>query len=79
MLRDAVESLRGNSRTERYYRVVHRTYLNPAITQERAAEELDLPFSTYRRHLATGIGLVTEHLWRREIHPELAAPDSLNV
>jgi hypothetical protein len=69
ILRDAVESLRGNSRTERYYQAVHRTYFDPAITQERAAEELGLPFSTYRRHLSTGIGLVAEMLWERELHP----------
>jgi hypothetical protein len=69
IIREAVESLRANARTERYYRVIHRTYLDPASTQERAAEELDLPFSTYRRHLTTGIGLVTELLWQRELQP----------
>jgi hypothetical protein len=78
ILRDAVESLRGNARTERYYRVIHRTYLDPATTQERAAEELDLPFSTYRRYLTTGIGLVTEQLWRHELHPETTPPHAFH-
>ena len=69
VLRDAVASLQSNARTERYYRVLHRTYLDPATTQERAAEDLDLTFSTYRRYLTTGIGLVTEQLWHRELQP----------
>jgi hypothetical protein len=34
-------------------------------TQEAAAEALDFPFSTYRRHLS--IALVTDLLWSREI------------
>jgi hypothetical protein len=32
-----------------------------------AAERLDLPFSTYRRHLKTGIARVTELLWQHEV------------
>ena len=36
-------------------------------TQEQAAELLDLPFSTYRRHLKTGMEQLTQMLWQREI------------
>ncbi|EKE97758.1 MULTISPECIES: class I adenylate-forming enzyme family protein [unclassified Tolypothrix] len=49
------------------YRVIHRTYLQPAPTQETAAELLDLPFSTYRRHLKAGMTRIAEILWQREI------------
>ena len=46
------------------------TYLNPAPTQERAAEQLDLPFSTYRRHLRSGVEALTDYLWQRELAGE---------
>ena len=68
VLREAVEALRTNPRDEKLYRAVWHTYLEPAPTQEAAAELLDLPFSTYRRHLATGIDRVTEWLWHRELY-----------
>ncbi|NJL21123.1 MAG: hypothetical protein HC895_10360 [Leptolyngbyaceae cyanobacterium SM1_3_5] len=40
--------------------------MQPAATQEKAAELLDLPFSTFRRHLKAGITRVTEILWFQE-------------
>ncbi|HYI24549.1 MAG TPA: hypothetical protein VD767_03990, partial [Thermomicrobiales bacterium] len=72
-IREAAMALQTNARTTRYYRVIDRTYLNPAATQEQAAEQLDLPFSTYRRHLTTGITLLTEELWHRELRAGAAA------
>ena len=66
--RAAIESLNEpNPRRLRGYRALYHTYLNPASTQEEAAQILDLPFSTYRRHLAEGITAVAEKLWRKEI------------
>lgn len=67
LLRETIKSLQGSRRQERAYRALYPTYLQPAPTQERAAEILDLPFSTYRRHLAEGIALVAETLWQQEI------------
>ncbi len=68
VLREAIESLNGpNTRRLRGYRALYYTYLAPASTQEAAAELLDLPFSTYRRHLSEGITAVADNLWRREI------------
>jgi hypothetical protein len=67
LLREAAESLRTNPKDERLYRAIRRTYLEPAATQELAAEQLGLPFSTYRYHLTGGIARVTEWLWRREL------------
>jgi len=42
----------------------------PAATQELAAELLDLPFSTYRRHLKEGIENLVDTLWSRELGTE---------
>jgi hypothetical protein len=37
-----------------------------APSQERAAELLNLPFSTYRRYRDRGIEAVTDWLWERD-------------
>ncbi len=68
VVQQAVESLLSSPRDEKLYRVLHRTYLQPALTQEKAAELLDLPFSTYRRHLKAGIMRVVDILWQWEIN-----------
>jgi len=67
LLREATESLQDSPRDVKLYRAVHHTYLQPAPTQEKAAELLDLPFSTYRRHLKAGVTRITEILWQQEI------------
>lgn len=67
LIREAAAPLQGSPRDARRYRALHHTYLQPAATQERAAELLDLPFSTYRRHLVAAVAQVTEALWRREV------------
>jgi hypothetical protein len=48
-------------------RVLNRTYVHAAPTQEAAAQVLDLPFSTYRRHLARAHERLTDLLWAVEI------------
>jgi hypothetical protein len=63
----SVESLTSNPRDAKLARALHVTYIDPAPTQEIASERLDVPFSTYRRHLQTGIVRVTEMLWAREV------------
>lgn len=67
LLREVADSLQEVPKSARYYRAVYHTYFQPAITQEQAAEILDLPFSTYRRHLRSGIEEITARLWAREI------------
>ncbi|MBO0689941.1 MAG: AAA family ATPase [Candidatus Dormibacteraeota bacterium] len=67
LLGDAAESLRTDPREESLYRVVDRTFLRPAATQELAAELLDLPFSTYRRYRNRGVQRITSWLWEREL------------
>jgi len=68
VLQDAHAALDDHPRTERARRAVDRTYLRGTITQEAAAEVLDMAFSTYRRHLATGIDLIVDQLWRWELY-----------
>ena len=67
LIKEAAEALAASPRDVKLYRALHHTYFQPAPTQERAAELLDLPFSTYRRHLMAGITQVTEALWQREV------------
>ncbi len=67
LLRTTAESLQHSPREAKFYRSLYHTYFQPAPTQEQAAEILDLPFSSYRRHLKSGISRVTEILWNHEI------------
>ncbi len=67
LLREAVEKPQVSPREAKLYRAVEYTYLKPAMTQEQAAEALDVPFSTYRRHLKAGMIRVTDQLWQKEI------------
>lgn len=66
-IREATELLQQSPRDAKLYRALHHTYLSPAATQEQAAEALDLPFSTYRRHLKSGVTRVSGILWQWEV------------
>ena len=67
LIRSVMEALQSSPREAKLYRAVYHTYLQPAPTQEQAAELLDLPFSTYRRHLRSGVQRITVMLWQQEI------------
>jgi hypothetical protein len=67
IVRSSAETLQSSPRDAKLYRALYHTYLQPAPTQEQAAELLDVPFSTYRRHLKSGIQRLTEMLWQQEI------------
>lgn len=67
LLLEAVDSLAGHPRDRKLHRALQQTYIVPARTQEAAAELLDLPFSTYRRHLKQGIEHVVNRLWQWEL------------
>lgn len=67
LLRDATERLTTGERTRRWRDAVHHTWLAPERSQEAAAERLDIPFSTYRRHLAAGVDRIASELWHREL------------
>ncbi|MGY1803519.1 hypothetical protein ACI78T_09565 [Blastococcus sp. SYSU D00922] len=66
-LERGVAALGRQPRGAELRRVLDRTFVRPAPTQEAAAEVLGLPFSTYRRHLATALAELTELLWAAEI------------
>jgi hypothetical protein len=66
-LERAVATLGRQPRGSEPRRVLDRTFVRPAPTQEAAAEVLGLPFSTYRRHLAAALGDLVELLWAVEI------------
>jgi hypothetical protein len=70
LLREAVASLTANPKDLKLHRALWRTYIEPAPTQERAAEWLSLPFNTYRYHLTSGLNRVTNWLWQREINSQ---------
>ncbi|MDP9352123.1 MAG: ATP-binding protein [Chloroflexota bacterium] len=68
LLREAADTLTANSKDQKLHRAVWHTYLKPALTQERAAELLDLPFSTYRYQLTKGVDRIVDWLWQHELH-----------
>jgi hypothetical protein len=67
LITEAAQSLLASPREAKFHRALEVTYFKPVGTQELAAERLDLPFSTYRRHLKSGLTRLTELLWQREI------------
>ncbi|HVF11139.1 MAG TPA: hypothetical protein VNA16_10070 [Abditibacteriaceae bacterium] len=67
VLREACDALQTSPRQAKLYRALYHTYLHPAPTQEQAAELMDVPFSTFRRHLKSGVAQVVENLWHQEI------------
>ncbi len=67
LLNEAAEELNATPREEPYYLAVDATYLDPARTQAEAAEQLDMPFSSYRRYLKRGVEHIVETLWQHEV------------
>jgi hypothetical protein len=66
LLRRHCERLQSAPKTQPLYRVLHRTYLDPARNQALAAEALYLSERTYRRRLAEAVKSVTASLWAAE-------------
>ena len=62
------DELAAHPRDALKQRAVDLTYIHPCPTQDAAADRLDLPFSTFRRHLAAGIDHVVDRLWQMELH-----------
>ena len=67
LLKEAAEQLRASPKELKFYRAVYHTYIQPAATQEQAAELLDIPFSSYRRHLKAGMARIGDILWQAEV------------
>lgn len=79
VIRWAIDRLGDDPRTVDLHRVLDRTFVRGAPTQEAAAEVLGLPFSTYRRWLARATDRVGELLWSLEIGERDAELDPLPV
>ncbi|GAA3220600.1 ATP-binding protein [Nonomuraea helvata] len=67
-LEEAIHTLGQDARASKLHRALDTTYLRGAPTQEAAAERLGLPFTTYRRHLTSGVERICEELWQRELY-----------
>lgn len=66
IISESIEYLGTSPSREKHYRALRYTFLEPQGSQERTAEVLDLPFSTYRGHLRAGIQALGELLWNKE-------------
>jgi hypothetical protein len=78
-LERGVAALGRQPRGAELRRVLDRTFVRPAPTQEAAAEVLGLPFSTYRRHLTAALAELTELLWAVEIGAVLLPRPSVST
>jgi hypothetical protein len=72
LLGEAAGTLRADPRHEVLFQVINRTFLRPAPTQERAAEQLHLSFSTYRRYRDRAVARIVDWLWQRELYGSTA-------
>ncbi|MGJ8669547.1 MAG: response regulator transcription factor [Oceanococcus sp.] len=66
LIRDANARLKENHKTETAARVIHRTYIEPARSQQLAADALGMGYSTYRRQLSRARELLAAELWQYE-------------
>jgi hypothetical protein len=66
LLWEVVGGLGDSQRRAKLRRALHHAFLEPAGSQERVAEQLGLPLTTYRDHVRAGLRLVGEILWQRE-------------
>ena len=64
---ESVEKMKNSTKGQKGWRAIDKTYLRPAPSQEIAAELLQLPYSTFRRHLKSGIDELSQILWEMEI------------
>lgn len=67
VIEEELEAMRRDPGQARLHRVLSVTFASGAATQEAAAQRLHLSFSTYRRHLAAGLEVLSEALWHREL------------
>jgi predicted nucleic acid-binding Zn ribbon protein len=68
LIYSSAESLQASPKEAKGYRALYHTYLQPLGSQEQVADHLDIPFSSYRRHLKQGIEQLTQILWQQEIN-----------
>lgn len=66
LLRESIEAMRAVPRTRPLANALDASFFSDIPTQERMAEHLGLPFSTYRRHRRRGVEALADALWERE-------------
>ncbi|MFO1198772.1 MAG: ATP-binding protein [Burkholderiaceae bacterium] len=67
LLTEAVQALAEHPADLKFHHALRLTWLDPGATQEKVAEELGLPFNTYRYHLGRGLERVVQWMWQREL------------
>lgn len=67
LLASGIESLRAQPKTQRHALVLERTFARPEAKGLVVADDLGLPYGSYRRILAEAVELVVDDLWAREI------------
>lgn len=66
LILEATTSFAKHPKSEIYARILHRTYYQPARSQELAADSLGVSYSTFRRHLVKARSWLTAELWQLE-------------
>ncbi|MDW8061038.1 MAG: hypothetical protein RMK01_13315 [Thermomicrobium sp.] len=67
LLDQAIAALGLRPQYRRWQLVAESAYLRPTESQERMAERLGIPFSSYRRYLKAATEWIGEYLWQSEI------------
>uniref|UniRef100_A0A7C1K3Q5 Orc1-like AAA ATPase domain-containing protein n=1 Tax=Thermomicrobium roseum TaxID=500 RepID=A0A7C1K3Q5_THERO len=67
LLERAIAELGLRPQYRRWQLVAESAYLRPIESQERMAERLGIPFSTYRRYLKSATEWIVEYLWQLEV------------
>jgi hypothetical protein len=67
VIREIAAPLLNSPRDAKLYRALDLTFFHPAPSQEKAADQLDVSYATFRRHLASGTERLAEALWQKEI------------
>lgn len=68
LLRLGITTLLDRPKDAKFARALEATFVQPAATQELAAERLGLPFTTYRYQLTQGSERLVAWLWQRELY-----------
>jgi hypothetical protein len=76
LLADQCQTLRASPKDADATRVLAATYLQPGVKQLAIANELGLPYGTYRHILDRAIGRLAGILWQREIASREGLPDT---
>ncbi|MEU7467574.1 ATP-binding protein [Streptomyces sp. NPDC044984] len=66
VLSNAVAGLVTGRGGDKAHQVATQAFVEGAPTQEAAARRLQMPYSTYRRHLTTATARIEEKLWQHE-------------